>query len=166
MQKDKGGINKMKIKEDSILPAPSEERIESFEDYCRIKLPEEFKDFLREFNGAIPVTNIFYHNGRKYMVERFLCLIDEPQSDDLNGWYDIQVVLSQIDTRLIDNENLVGANIIPFAALFAGDFLCLDFRSSDNPSVVVWFHEESDDFNPVTVEVAKSINEFFGMLKG
>lgn len=155
----------MKIKNDSILPIPSEKRIESFEDYCGIKLPTEFKDFLRQSNGAIPETNVFLYNDRGYVVERFLCLLDEPQSDDVNGWYDIEVVLSQVDTRLTDDEDLVGANIIPFAALFAGDFVCLDFRSGNTPSVLVWFHEESEDFNPVTVEVAKSINEFFDMLK-
>ncbi|TCO68981.1 SMI1/KNR4 family protein [Marinisporobacter balticus] len=156
----------MKIKNDSTLPIPSEERIESFEDYCGIKLPTEFKDFLRKSNGAIPVTNVFSYNDREYVVERFLCLLDEPQSDDVNGWYDIEVVLSQIDTRLTDDEDLVGANIIPFAALFAGDFVCMDFRNDNTPSVLVWFHEESEDFNPVTVEVAESINEFFDMLKG
>lgn len=155
----------MKIKNGSILPTPSEERIESFEDYCGIELPAEFKDFLRNSNGAIPIINVFSHNGREYLVERFLCLIEEPQSDDVNGWYDIEVILSQIDTRLTDDEDLVGANVIPFASLFAGDFVCLDFRNGKTPSVLVWFHDESEDFNPVTVEVAKSINEFFNMLK-
>ncbi len=91
--------------------------------------------------------------------------MEEPQSDDINGWYDIEVVLSQIDTRLTDNEDLVGANVIPFAALFTGDFVCLDFSNGNNSSVIVWFHEESDDFNPVTVKVANNLNDFFGMLK-
>ncbi|WP_026073628.1 SMI1/KNR4 family protein [Acetivibrio cellulolyticus] len=123
------------------------------------------KDFLKKSNGAIPETNIFLHDGKEYLIERFLCLLEEPQSDDINGWYDIEVVLSQIDTRLTDNEDLVGANVIPFAALFTGDFVCLDFSNGNNSSVIVWFHEESDDFNPVTVKVANNLNDFFGMLK-
>ena len=64
------------------------------------------------------------------LIERFLCLLEDPEDDDENGWYDIEVVLSDIDTRLTDDEDLTGINIIPFAVLFAGDFLCLDFREN------------------------------------
>jgi len=77
----------------------------------------------------------------------------------------MEVVLSQIDTRLTDDENLIGANVIPIAALFAGDFVCLDFRNSETPSVVVWFHEESDELSPVTTKVAEDFTEFLNMLK-
>lgn len=154
----------MRIKNNSVLPIPSEERIKSFEDYCGVNLPIEFKEFLEKFNGAVPVTNVFSHNGREYVIERFLCLLDESQSDDVNSWYDIEVVLSQIDTRLTDDEESTGANIIPFASLFAGDFVCLDLRDENTPYVLVWFHEESDDFNPVTERIADSIDHFWGML--
>ena len=55
-------------------------------------------------------------------------MLEDSEDDDENGWYDIEVVLSDIDTRLTDDEDLTGINVIPFAVLFAGDFLCLDFR--------------------------------------
>lgn len=155
----------MKIKENSIiLPLPNDEVISSFEEYCRIELPEEYKKFLKVNNGAIPYTNSFNHEGRDYLIERFLCLLESPESDEIYGWYDLEVVLSQIDTRLTDDENLVGANVIPFAALFAGDFVCLDFRENEKPSVSVWFHEESDELKPVTIKVAESFDEFLKML--
>lgn len=156
----------MKVKEDSIiLPLPDDEVIRSFEEYCRVELPEEYKGFLKANNGAIPQTNTFNHEGREYLIERFLCLLESPKSDETYGWYDLEVVLSQIDTRLTDDENLVGANVIPFAALFAGDFVCLDFRDNKKPSISVWFHEESDDFKPVTIKVAESFAEFLKMLR-
>lgn len=154
----------MKINNNSILVAPSDERIESFEEYCGVMLPQDFILFIKKFNGAVPLTNIFFHDGREYVVERFLCLLEEPQSDAVNGWYDIEVVISQIDTRLTDDEDLVGANIIPFAVLFAGDYVCLDLRDSANPSVLIWFHEESDDLYPVTEQIAPNISEFLNML--
>lgn len=155
----------MKVKEDSIiLPLPDDEVISSFEEYCGVELPEEYKEFLKLNNGAIPQTNTFNYGGREYLIERFLCLLEYPESDETHGWYDLEVVLSQIDTRLTDNENLVGANIIPFAALFAGDFVCLDFRDNKKPSISVWFHEESDDFKPVTIKVADSFAAFLKML--
>ncbi|WPC42735.1 SMI1/KNR4 family protein [Clostridium sp. JS66] len=73
----------MKIKEDSIiLPLPGDEVISSFEEYCGVKLPKEYKEFLKINNGAIPKTNTFNYEGREYLIERFLCLLESPESDD------------------------------------------------------------------------------------
>ena len=71
---------------------------------------------------------MFFTWKNELLIERFLCLLEDSEDDDENGWYDIEVVLSDIDTRLTDDEDLTGINVIPFAVLFAGDFLCLDFR--------------------------------------
>ena len=98
------------------------------------------------------------------MIDRMLCLLPEPE-DDVNGCYDITVVLTQVDTRLTDNEDLVGAEVIPIAELFAGDLLCLDLRERPECApVVVWDHEMSEDFHPVFTKVADSLAEFEQML--
>lgn len=56
--------------------------------------------------------------------------------------YDIDVTLTQIEDRLTDIEDLIGIDILPVAFLFAGDFVCLDYRDNrENPSVCVWNHE-------------------------
>ncbi|KEO81833.1 SMI1/KNR4 family protein [Tumebacillus flagellatus] len=154
----------MKFLEESILPPPTDQRLKSFERACRVELPSEFHDLLKTYHGATPITNVFHGKGREFLIERLLCLLEDPASDETHGWYDIEVVLSQIDTRLTDDENLVGANVIPFASLFAGDFVCLDLRNQGKQSVVVWLHEESEDFNPVFLNVAGSLSEFFSML--
>ncbi|MDM5187369.1 SMI1/KNR4 family protein [Bacillus sp. DX4.1] len=155
----------MKTNNDSKLQPPSDELIQSFEKYCEIKLPDDFIDFLKTYNGSIPITNVFTHKNHEFLIERFLCLLSNPEEDTENGWYDIEVVLSQIDTRLTDDEDLTGVHVIPFAALFAGDFLCLDFREKEIPSVVVWYHEESEELNPETSEVANNFSSFLSMLK-
>ncbi|MCT4572410.1 SMI1/KNR4 family protein, partial [Bacillus thuringiensis] len=92
----------MKIKNGSELQSPNDELIESFEEYCEIKLPNDFIDFLKKYNGSIPITNVFSHEKNELLIERFLCLLEDPEDDDENGWYDIEVVLSDIDTRLTD----------------------------------------------------------------
>ena len=75
-------------------------------------------------------------------------------------------MLSQIDTRLTDNPDLIGDELIPIASLFAGDYVCLDFKENkDNPSICVWNHEESDEFEPVTYKVANTFSEFLAMIK-
>lgn len=156
----------MKIDKNSIVSSVvSEERIKWFEKTYRVQLPKEYKEFLNKYNGAKPITNILPIGKREYVVERFLCLLNKPSEDEINGWYDLTSVLIQLDCRLIDDEDLIGMNVIPIAALFAGDFVCLDYREDKNPSIVIWDHEESDDFEPVTEKIADNINEFFNMLK-
>lgn len=155
----------MKIDETSVvLPKPSNERIEWFEKMYRVKLPNKYKEFLIKFNGCKPITNILNSNGNEYVIERFLCLLDKPKENEIYGWYDLTTILTQLDCRLIDDEDLIGMNVIPIAILFAGDFICLDYRKNMEPCVVVWSHEESDDFEPVTEKVANDINQFFDML--
>ena len=106
----------MKIDETSvILPIPSNERISWFEKTYRVELPIEYKGFLKNYNGAKPITNILKSNGREYVVERFLCLLDKPKENEIYGWYDLTSVLTQ-----------------------------LDYRKNVNPCITIWNHEESD----------------------
>mgnify|MGYP004591174143 CR=1 FL=1 len=155
----------MKIDKSSItLPKPSSERIKWFEKTYRVELPVEYKEFLSKYNGCRPLTNIIKTNKNDYVIERFLCLLDRPKDNEVDGWYDITSVLTQLDCRLIDDEDLIGMNVIPIAALFAGDFVCLDYRESTSPCIVIWDHEESDEFEPVTEKIADSLTEFFDML--
>jgi len=155
----------MKIKADSILPVPSRRLFQKFDEFYEVVLPEEYKLFLEKNNGAIPITNVFLHNGREYLVERFLCLLEDPNKYEVEGNYEIRVVMTQLDGRIIEDGDSTTWPIIPIAALFAGDFICLDFRNSEIPSVVVWFHEESDELSPVTVKVAENITEFLSRFK-
>lgn len=70
-----------------------------------------------------------------------------------------------IDERLIDDEDLIGVNIIPIAALFSGDFVCLDFRENkSSPNVCVWFHEESGVFSPSVEKISSNFTEFLNQL--
>ena len=132
-------------------------------------MPKEFKEFLLKYNGAVPITYVLPFDSNKYVIERFLCLLEDCENN-IDGWDDIEVVIAQIFDRLADNEGM-GMNVVPIAYMFAGDFICLDyrkegmdFRENENPSVVIWDHEESEEWNPVTIKIADSITEFFDML--
>ncbi|MEI7026052.1 SMI1/KNR4 family protein [Paenibacillus sp. y28] len=155
----------MRVQPGCTLPPPSGKCIQKFEQYCRVILPGEYKQFLRQYNGAVPETYVFEHRGNEFVVERFLCLLDNCEDDDVNGWYDLSVVLTQLGERLTDNEDLIGAELIPIAALFAGDFLCLDYRNRTMPAMAVWYHEESGEFSPVTSQVADNFDDFIAMLR-
>lgn len=143
-----------------VVPLPGDDLLDAVERSFRVSFPESYRHFIKEHNGAVPITNMFSMNQQEYIIEKFLCILDDSESDPINGWYDIEVTITQIGDRLTDNEDLVGMNVVPIAALFSGDFICLDFRETEEPTVVIWFHEESEEFSPVTQKVATNILEF------
>ena len=154
----------MNIKVSKILDAPSKNRLDEFENSNRVKLTNKFISFINNYNGAIVEGFRINVNHQERLIERFLCILDDYQSHD-RGEYDISVVITQLEGRMTANEDLVGAEIVPFAVVFGGDFLCLDYRSSkESPNIVLWDHEESDDFCPVTYPVS-SENDFFNLFK-
>ncbi|MEK3757084.1 SMI1/KNR4 family protein [Paenibacillus sp. FSL P4-0338] len=148
-----------------VLPLPSDELLDAVERSLRVSFPEVYRIFIKENNGVVPITNVFSFKQQEYLIEKFLCVLDDSESDPIHGWYDIEVTITQIGDRLTDNQDLVGMNVVPIALLFSGDFVCLDFRETKEPTVVIWFHEESEEFSPVTQQVARNISGFFEMLK-
>ena len=151
----------MRIKENTIvLPVPTTELLVEKERKWRLTLPSDYRDFIIKYNGGEPVECNFKCNNQNYLITRFLCILKNVKESE-NGWYDIGVVESQIGERLTDNEDLLGIEVLPIAELFAGDYLCLDFRNNkETPEVCVWSHEESDEFDPVTYKVSNSFSEF------
>lgn len=151
----------MNFKKESILKPPSDKRINEFELFHKIKLPEGYVSFIKGSNGASPIELTVKVNDQDRLIEKFLCLLDDASSEEILGQYEISVVIAQIEDRLTNDEEQIGTNIIPFAILFGGDFLCMDFRVNDtNPTIILWDHEESDELDPVTYNVADSIDSF------
>ena len=148
----------MQINLDTVLNEDITEKIQKLEDYSGVKFPESYIGFIKKYNTGIPITNKFEFNGNVYVIERFLGFINNYKTSSI-GIYDIAVVLSQIDTRLTDNPDLEGDELIPIASLFAGNYLCFDFTKTPK-----FDHEESDKFQPVTYKVADSFSEFIEML--
>jgi len=150
----------------TILPPPSEAHVQEVESFYGIKLPQDYHQFLVQANGCTPVRRQFRQGNRERMIERFLPILDDAPNDTKNGWADVEVVASQLDSRLasdLDGENI---DLIPVAALFAGDFIVLDYRGNGaEPSVAVWDHEASDDFNPAVETVSASFAEFLDRLQ-
>ena len=165
LEEDKGENCMLKIKLDSCLPKPSDEMISSTEKFYRIKFPDNYIEFLKKNNGAIPITNVFEFNNHEYLVERFLCLLGDGINDYDEGWADIEVTISEISERLTDDGKRLGKKIVPIAVLFAGNYVCLDFREDEMvPSVCIWYHEESRNFAPVTRKVTDNFEEFLNIL--
>ena len=157
--------HKMTIQENTVIqPIPSAELLAEKEQKWRLVLPTDYRDFIVNYNGGIPNEKSFESNGHNYAITRFLCILKNVKESP-DGWYDISVVESQIGECLTDNEDLIGVEILPIAELFAGDYVCFDYREDkEKPCICVWSHEESGEFEPVTYKVANTFSEFLQML--
>lgn len=137
-------------------------RVEQVQNYfCESIEPMEFdKSYLRhltKFHGGVPRRRCFMSvKGNDYVIERFLNFID-PKSDQTRGQYNVEVTWGLILDRLNDY-------LVPFAELFAGNFLCFDYEGGDRPKVVVWRHEDSREDHPVTELVASNFDDFLTKL--
>ena len=155
----------MEFKDSSIVyPLPDNTLLSEKEGKWRINLPDTYKEFIKKYNGGTPIKDSFKCKNHIYAIDRFLCILKVTGERD-DEYYDIGVVRTQLDERIVFDENLVGTELLPIAVLFAGDFVCLDYRNNaKEPIVCVWNHEESSDLNPVTYEISNNFEEFLNML--
>lgn len=141
---------------------PDADTIRRYEKIWRVTLPEDYRQMLMETNGGIPEKRNFPCRNRMRMIERFLCIL--PDHDDPYACYDIGVVITQVEERITSDPDAYGCTLVPIAELFAGDLLCLDYRKGSSPTVCVWYHEESGEWEPVTEKAADSFSEFINIL--
>mgnify|MGYP000875586719 FL=1 len=148
-----------------IYPLPTEALLHEREIAWRVKLPDDYKNFIMRKNGFRPSKNSFSLKNRSFLIERFLCVLENTK-DNLLGVYDIDVVMSQLDERLFVHEDILGFELVPIAALFGGDFVCLNYiEDLKNPSICIWYHEESYELEPSVEFVANNFTEFLDMLQ-
>lgn len=150
---------------DTMLPPPPPARLERLQESFENRFPKAYLDFLAQNNGAKPANNEVNSAVRPFVIERFLPIVADPKTDPI-GWADVAVVASQLDARLVSDENATGMDLIPIAAMFAGDFVVLDYRDNRaEPSVGIWDHEASDDFAPQVKTIAPTFSAFLSMMK-
>ena len=148
-----------------IYPLPTDALLQEREVAWKVQLPEDYKKFIMRKNGFYPSKNLFSLKNRSFLIERYLCVIENTKDNPL-GVYDIDVVMSQLDERLFVHEDILGFELVPIAALFGGDFLCLNYiEDPENPSICIWYHEESYELDPAIEFVANNFTEFLAMLQ-
>lgn len=150
------------IDRDTILQRPTDADFAKLEKSMHQTLPDAFKDFMRDYNGLAFAKGLTIPVGsRDAVIERMLAILSDYKTHPL-GIYDIDVTASQVFDRIVFSAEGYGYDLVPFAALFAGDMLVLDYRS-DPPSVGRWDHERSDAYAPHVVPVADSFAAFLDL---
>ena len=147
-----------------IYPLPTDALLQEREVAWRVKLPDDYKEFIKNENGLIPSKRYFHFGNNEKVIDRFLAILaisGEKAEED----YDIGVVSTQLEGRFVFDEDYVGMQLIPIAALFGGDFLCLNYaEEAEHPSICIWYHEESYELEPAIEFVANNFTEFLAML--
>ena len=148
-----------------IYPLPTDALLQEREVAWKVQLPEDYKKFIKNENGLIPSKRYFHFGNNEKVIDRFLAILaisGEKAEED----YDIGVVSTQLEGRIVFDEDYVGMQLIPIAALFGGDFVCLNYvKDSENPSICIWYHEESYELEPAIELVANNFAEFLDMLQ-
>lgn len=148
-----------------IYPLPTDALLHEREVAWKVRLPDDYKEFIKNDNGLIPSKRYFHFGNNEKVVERFLCVLENTKDNPL-GMYDIDVVMSQLDERLFVHEDIFGFELIPIVALFGGDFVCLNYvEDSENPRICIWYHEESYELEPAIELVANNFTELLAMLQ-
>ena len=148
-----------------IYPLPTDALLQEREVAWKVQLPEDYKKFIKNENGLIPSKRYFHFGNNEKVIDRFLAILaisgEKPEEV-----YDIGVVSTQLEGRIVFDEDYVGMQLIPIAALFGGDFVCLNYvKDSENPSICIWYHEESYELEPAIELVANNFAEFLDMLQ-
>ena len=148
-----------------IYPLPTDALLQEREVAWKVRLPEDYKEFIKNENGLIPSKRYFHFGNNEKVIDRFLAILaisgEKPEEV-----YDIGVVSTQLEGRIVFDEDYVGMQLIPIAALFGGDFVCLNYvKDSENPSICIWYHEESYEIEPAIELVANNFAEFLDMLQ-
>lgn len=147
----------------TLLGPVERSRITEFEDYLAtgdvaMPLDAAYLSHIVRFHGGIPGRRTCTtSSGRQKVIERFLNFVDYKSEPEI-GWYNVEVTWSQLADRL-------GDFLLPFAALFGGDFLCFDYSAPGRPRVVVWLHEESRIGEPSIDHVACDFDELLESLQ-
>jgi hypothetical protein len=110
----------------------TDNEIKKVEQYFNIKLPNDFIECVKEYDGGYPRPKVFDIPG-----------LDESTFNDLltlhiDDKYSIVQRYENIKDRLVDL-------VFPFASDSFGNFLCFDYRNNpESPTIVFWDHEEED----------------------
>lgn len=147
-----------------VYPLPTEALLHEREIAWRVKLPDDYKEFIKSENGLIPSKRYFHFGNNEKVIDCFLAIV-AISGDKAEEAYDIGVVSTQLEGRIVFDEDYIGMQLIPIAALFGGDFVCLNYaEDSENPRIYIWYHEESYELEPAVEFVANNFTEFLAML--
>jgi SUKH superfamily protein len=132
--------------------------VEQAERFVGMRFDPDWVAHLAQFNGGKPGKREFELGKNVKVVTRFLPIVPGFATDHQgHGAMDVRAVRIRIEDRLHDR-------LVPFVALYPGDYLCFEYAGPGRPRVVFWDHERSRPGKPYTEPVAESFADFLPRL--
>ena len=128
--------------------------IETFEKSIGWGFPEKYKYLLSQHNALVPEENIFSY-----------AFSGELNDADVSFFgFDL---LNDESIEKVQQKEYGRSDVVVFGGTANGDFVCFDYRDSENqPAVVIMLHDVFDKENRmVIVDVSKNFDDFIGSLK-
>jgi hypothetical protein len=134
--------------------------IESFEEKVGYNFPDNYKRLLSKHNELYPEAGFFNFTNK---------IDDKIDCRDINFLgFGAEVTNASHIERAQEQDNCLRTGVVIFGCSANGDYIGFDYRlklTSDNPSVVVIFHDYFDDDNKMLISpVAETFEDFINML--
>lgn len=148
---------------------PSAKLLAAFEKQIGAKLPEDYKQFLRQHNGGKPEPNGFDFGGQPWGVECFFPLreFDPVEFEDIGfndlpnwpvqcAWEDLQTDLKGLYADCdLDNQGYQLDRLLPIGTDGYSNYFCLVLEGDETGSLVFFDHETG-----CVTPLAASFSEF------
>jgi hypothetical protein len=140
-----------------------EKILQAIEEFWEIsKLPEDYRNFLLEHNGGIPLKKIFF-------------LKDGSDAIGVDEFFGIIKGLNTNFSNLLFKQKYSGdrvpSNMLPIGRESLGNLILLSVKGPDRGKIYFWDHEKESpegvipDYSNLTL-IADSFEEFFDNLHG
>lgn len=127
-------------------PLGHDQDIRAIEEYARVRLPADYRAFVRDHNGATPKPRVLtLPTGRNVLLNRLL-RVEADAVDSIKGRMD----------ALRDGHRVV--NLLPFADDPFGNLFCFEYARREFEGVVFWDHEKNDAVNRICATFTELID--------
>ncbi|MCG8614415.1 MAG: SMI1/KNR4 family protein [Pseudomonadales bacterium] len=137
-------------------PSISDDDILALEQDLDIKLPTEYKEFLKCHNGGSPSLQDYKLDGELFDdIGWFFGIRDYPSG------LDIKTENEEVEDRLLKHYLAIGGS-------YGGNLICISSKKSDYGSIYRWDHETANyDGHPWEdnmTKISKNLKEFLSYL--
>ena len=129
----------------------SKEDLNSFENKHNITLPQDYRDFLLEYNGGYPLTGTYK-------------ISEEIGESILNIFYGIGSMYDNLEKKFDIFDEILDIGFIPIADDPSGNQICIGINQEYFGQIYHWAHDEEQDGMKNMYFLANNIDEFLDNL--
>lgn len=113
-------------------PSLTEKEVENVVKKLAFEIPIEYREFLQQTNGGIPVPDAVKHEGKYW--------------DNVSCFYSVRNNLCSDDLfrNIEEYKEMLPSHYLPIGESPGGNLYCLSLRSEDFGSVYFWDHDEAN----------------------